>query len=398
MPETRAAILVTDGEQRAALATVRSLGRAGYIVHVCSAAAPSIAGASRFAATETRVADPLGSPGEYFDDLKRLMDVHGIHAVLPISEASLLALLPRRHELTAVIPFPELDVFERICDKAAVLRSAAAVGIEVPKQVRIERREDADFDTLDVRFPLVVKPIRSVSGDAGGRAKSSVRHVATLEALHASLRALEPRQYPVLLQERVVGPGIGVFVLMWEGVVRASFFHRRIREKPPSGGVSVLRESVAPDHALLERSVALLRSLGWVNGVAMVEYKVDAASGSPYIMEINGRFWGSLQLAIDAGVDFPALLVAAALGRPTEAVNDYRIGVSSRWFMGDVDHLLTRLRRSRAALGLTPEEPGRRRVILDFLAAFRPGIRAEILKLGDPAPALRETIEWLKGR
>ncbi len=48
----------------------------------------------------------------------------------------------------------------------------------------------------------------------------------------------------------------------------------------------------------------------------MVEFKADARTGTPYLMEINGRFWGSLQLAIDAGVDFPAILVAAALGAP----------------------------------------------------------------------------------
>ena len=46
-------------------------------------------------------------------------------------------------------------------------------------------------------------------------------------------------------------------------------------------------------------------------GVAMVEYRYDPASRRYVFMEINGRFWGSLQLAIDAGVDFPALLVAA---------------------------------------------------------------------------------------
>ena len=37
----------------------------------------------------------------------------------------------------------------------------------------------------------------------------------------------------------------------------------------------------------------------------MVEFKHDERDGVPKLMEINGRFWGSLQLAIDAGVDFP---------------------------------------------------------------------------------------------
>ena len=84
--------------------------------------------------------------------------------------------------------------------------------------------------------------------------------------------------------------------------MRAVFAHRRLREKPPSGGVSVYRESVAPDPSLVARAAALLAGLGW-RGVAMVEMKTDARTGTPYLMEVNGRFWGSLQLAVDAGVD-----------------------------------------------------------------------------------------------
>ena len=54
-------------------------------------------------------------------------------------------------------------------------------------------------------------------------------------------------RYPSLIQERIVGPGIGVFVLCDHGRLLAAFAHRRLREKPPSGGASVLCESVAVD-------------------------------------------------------------------------------------------------------------------------------------------------------
>jgi predicted ATP-grasp superfamily ATP-dependent carboligase len=201
----------------------------------------------------------------------------------------------------------------------------------------------------------------------------------------------------VLVQQRIIGPGVGVFVLLWEGDVLAVFSHRRLREKPPSGGVSVYCESQEPDEQLVARSVTLLREFGW-HGVAMVEYKVDAESGDAYLMEINGRFWGSLQLAIDAGVDFPRLLVSAALGETVQKLNGYRAGVRCRWVLGDVDHLIARLRRSPAALGLPPGAPARSRALLDFLVAFRPGSRGEVLRLSDPAPAGRELLDWLTRR
>jgi predicted ATP-grasp superfamily ATP-dependent carboligase len=193
------------------------------------------------------------------------------------------------------------------------------------------------------------------------------------------------------MQERIVGPGVGVFVLMWDGQPVATFMHRRIREKPPSGGVSVYAESIAPDPALVDRAVRLLRSFDW-RGVAMVELKVDARTGTPYLMEINGRFWGSLQLAIDAGVDFPALLVDRALGGNTRGPDTWQIGVRGRWWWGDVDYMVTRLRRSDAALALPSDAPKRARALLDFMTTFAPD---QVFRLTDPMPFVRESMQWL---
>lgn len=394
-----ARVLVTDGEQRSALAVTRSLGRSGHAVYVCSATGCSLAGASRHCREEARVADPLRSPAAFAADVQALVGRWEIDLLLPISEAALLSVLPRREALQDVLlPFPDERAFTRICDKALLMEAARAVGIGVPAQLRLESPESWDDGVIEtLRFPLVLKPARSVIGREGERAKSAVMHVADASALRRALDAVPRAAYPVLLQERIIGPGIGVFLLLWDGEPLASFFHRRIREKPPSGGVSVYRESASPDSDLLERSRALLAAFDW-QGVAMVEYKLDSRTGVPYLMEINGRFWGSLQLAIDSGVDFPALLVAAARGDRPTPVHEYAPGVRSRWWWGDVDHLLSRLRRSNEELALPPGAPGRVRALLDFLAAFAPGNRNEVLRLEDPWPAWRESLHWLRGR
>jgi predicted ATP-grasp superfamily ATP-dependent carboligase len=129
----------------------------------------------------------------------------------------------------------------------------------------------------------------------------------------------------------------------------------------------------------------------------MIEYKLDERTGTPHLMEINGRFWGSLQLAVDAGVDFPSLLAAHALGLDPKPVTTYRTGVRSRWWWGDVDHLLARLRRSPEDLALPPSSPGRWRALADFLTVRR-GDQNEILRRDDPRPFLHETRQWLLGR
>jgi predicted ATP-grasp superfamily ATP-dependent carboligase len=158
-------------------------------------------------------------------------------------------------------------------------------------------------------------PLGPCRGSGEGLRQNAVTHVSGPAALHQWLDGVGEGTFPVLVQERVEGEGVGVFVLVWDGVLQAVVGHRRIREKPPSGGVSVMRESTTVEPVLLERSLGLLRDLGWENGVAMVEYKVDPKSGQTWLMEINGRFWGSLQMAVDAGVDFPPSFFSALVER-----------------------------------------------------------------------------------
>ena len=131
----------------------------------------------------------------------------------------------------------------------------------------------------------------------------------------------------------------------------------------------------------------------------MIEYKVDAASGTPYLMEINGRFWGSLQLAIDAGVDFPTLLACVAQGRAPGTASPVRTEASirSRWEWGDVNHLLARLRKPREELALPADSPSLRSTVIDMLR-WRRGDRLEVLRLSDPAPFWRETLDWFRRR
>lgn len=392
-------VVVTDGDERAALAVVRSLGRAGYAVHVCSTRGRSLAGASRHCVSEERVPDPLRDAAGFVDALERCARQVRARVLLPISEASLLAVLAERARFTGIcVPFPDEAAFHGVCDKPRVLEVARTLGIAVPEQRLLAAAEDVDaLDPGAVRYPVVVKPARSVAGDGSGRQKVGVSYARDDGELREQLAGLPAAAFPVLLQQRIVGPGVGVFLLLWDGRTDAVFSHRRIREKPPSGGVSVYRESIAADPALVRASTALLEQFGW-QGVAMVEYKLDASSGEPYLMEVNGRFWGSLQLAVDAGVDFPVRLVRLALGEATQPQQPYRVGIRSRWWWGDVDHLIAVLRRPRDGIALPPDHPPRWRSVIDVLVPWRPGDRNEVFRWSDPLPSVRETLNWFARR
>lgn len=383
-----ARVLVTDGEQRAALAVVRSLGAAGYECLVASSQERCLAGASRFARETHRVPAPLLQPDAFRRAIRHLARERRADVLLPVTEAALRAVQSGGDPGAVVVPFPPHDAVAAVSDKATVLAAARELGIPVPEQTVLLRAEDAEaLRAAPPAYPVAVKPARSVPAEPDGPRDAAVRYAGDTPALRAALDQFPPSHYPLLVQRRVRGPGLGIFLLLWDGRVRAQFAHRRLRERPPSGGVSVLSESVAAEPRLVTWATALLGRFAW-RGVAMVEFKQEIATGIPYLMEVNGRFWGSLQLAVDAGVDFPKLLVDAALGGlPEGDVPAYREGVRLRWLWGDVDHLLARLRA-----------PGNGRLAAcrDFLLGFRPGNRSEVLRLRDPAPFLRETADWFR--
>ncbi len=388
-------ILVTDGNERSALAATRSLIAAGHEVHVASRQRWSLAGASRAARRCRLTTDPLSDPFEYAREAGEGIRRLAVDLVLPVTDPSVEALLEYRAVLPprVLLPLPDLAAYRRASDKAETLELARTAGLAVPETVVLaSRAASVELPTEDF-FPAFVKPHRSViraDGATARRCKVGASYVADAASCRAVLAALPDRAFPVLLQRRVQGPGEGLFGLRWNGRMVAMFAHRRLREKPVEGGVSVYRESIAPPAELVAAGTKLLARLDW-QGVAMIECKRDLATGRYVFMEVNGRLWGSLQLAIDAGVDFPALPVGCAVGSPPVPVASYRIGVRSRWFWGDVDHLYLRLRDGKGAV----ERKGRLAAVRDFLR-FRPGRdREEIWRWTDPAPFVLESLTRL---
>src|SRR4051812_21812542 len=387
-------VLVSDGEQRSTLAAVRSLGRCGYQVYVCSRSGRSLAGASRYAIADRRVGSSLVAPRDFASNVRSLIDDLNIDVFVPMTEEACNAVFDNDDLLAGVcMPLATAEQFRGVSDKKKVLEVAEACGLRVPAQVTVSDPGDVDRLAGKLRFPIVIKPARSVAKDGEKQFKTGVFHCSDPKLLPMALSKFPASAYPLLLQERVVGPGIGVFMLLWDGELVAHFGHRRLREKPPAGGVSVYRESVGVDDSLLRRSQLLLEKFGW-RGVAMIEYKIDAVTGTPFIMEINGRFWGSLQLAIDAGVDFPSLLLARAEGKRVYGPSSYKLGVRSRWEWGGVDYVWARLRHSDEELSLPPGRRDRALSLLSAALPWVPGDRLEILRLTDPAPFFRETVQY----
>lgn len=387
-------VLVLDGHNRAALAVTRSLGRAGHEVIVGDVQKRSLAHWSRYCSAAITYPDPIVESDAFIDNLAAVTRDRRIQAVVPVSDITTFLVTRHRDRFdqSCAIPFADADVIERAADKVDIVQTAERIGVAVPRSVVIRSPEEVPAASLE--FPVVIKPWRSRIRTADGWRSTAVSYANTHEELMRDLGSRAPYDFPVMLQERIVGPGTGVFALYQNGRAVALFSHRRIRERPPWGGVSVLAESVEMCPVARAYATRLLDELGW-HGVAMVEFKRDLRDNLPKLMEINGRFWGSLQLAIDAGVDFPALLLESLENGGLGPQPPYQVGVRTRWFWGDVDSLmLTLFGRKRWPDG------GRRapaRTLWDFCKFAGPKLYYDNPKPDDPWPWLLETWRWFRG-
>ncbi len=388
-------VLLTDPEQRAALAAARSLGRAGHRVFTIGAT-PGLAGRSRAVLRHMpATADETSRSDAFVTAVARTVREVQADVVVPVSDFASRSLLSRDDDVGAHVAGPSREAYERASDKARLLELAAQCGVRVPRQAVVSERGQAVPDAVHAWGALVIKPTRSEIEVNGKSSKVGVRFVDGIGQLAPAMAAYPAEAFPLLLQERTMGDGVGVFLLRMNGETPLAFGHRRLHEKPPAGGVSTYREAVSVPPALLASCEQLLDRLEY-SGAAMLEFKRDHVTGEYVLMEINARLWGSLQLAIDAGVDFPVALVALATGEPLPPRTAPRVGVRSVWEFGELDHALALARRSREALHLPPDVNVGWRAALAALFERSAHDHREVFRWSDPAPFFAEALRWIR--
>ncbi len=383
-------VLVLDAAQRSALAVTRSLGKRGVPVFTAEETPAALAGCSRFSKRHLVYPSPRLYPDQFVDVLAGLANEHHIDIVLPMTELTTTLLLEQQTTLPGtILPFPDMKTVDSLADKCHLMRLAESLNIPIPRTWYADNPASLPVRLDELPYPVVLKPGKSWLLHHGQWIGASVRFADNpLDA--ENILSSEPAfsAHPFLIQECVAGHGEGIFALYDRGNPVAFFAHRRMREKPPCGGVSVLSESVALDPVLHSHALSLLNSAGW-HGIAMVEFKV-APDGTPNLMEVNTRFWGSLQLAIDAGVDFPYLLYQMACGEHPDPVDDYKIGTRLRWLLGDLDSLYLTLRDRRYTLS---RKAG---AIRRFITPSPFRTRHEVNRRGDLGPAWYEIKQYVR--
>jgi predicted ATP-grasp superfamily ATP-dependent carboligase len=385
--ELRAArVLVTTVESGSAVAIIRSLGGRGYHVIAGDTSLHSPGMHSRYTAERLVHPSPRSAPDAFVERVSEAVHRHGIDLVIPVFDAALQPLAAARKQFEGVcrLAVPDSVALRIVTNKRETLELAARVGVPIPKTRLVHTVTEALACAGGLGWPVVLKPQASLVYDGDGSGSFvTVSYAETPEQIAEQMAPLEGR-CPVLLQQYCPGAGTGVELLAHKGRILAAFQHRRLRELPFTGGVSSFRESVPLDPVMYGYAERILGALAWT-GLAMVEFKLTASG--PVLMEVNGRVWGSLPLAVRSGMDFPARLAQLYLsGPPLDPMpaTTYRVGVRVRNLRLDLRWLWEAL---RGADGKSFHRvPTRRDALIGLLGLLDPRSKCDLETIADPGP------------
>ena len=333
------AALVSDGEWRKSLSVVRSLGKSDISVGVIGDSIFTLSFWSKY--TKKRLYSTCASNNhERFKNnlLSILLNKYPNNkpVFFPMEDETINwlsdnAVLMEQYCNFLIPPSKSLDIAQ---DKFKTMKFANDIEISTPNTYFFKSAHELKLyiSSYSEKLNIALHLIKPTSGSGS----SGV--VYSNDILKLDINKHWIHYGPLLLQELIPLKGkiIGVSVLMSRNCIPiATFAHERLFQYPVTGGPSTDRVGIYNKY-LVDESVRLLTELKW-SGVAMVEWKYDISTGEYKLLEINPRFWGSLELSVRSGVDFPYLYYLASLGVEINRNHKYLSGVRCRWLMpGDI--------------------------------------------------------------
>lgn len=337
-------VLVLDAHERMSVAVIRSLGRAGYPVHACSMHSHAAGCRSRFV-TRRETCPDYSSP-DFLQWLRSYCATYKIRCLIP-TEPLLLAIRPVFREFTGLLPLSDdeetvyrginkFDLFRALREDDTTIAGSSG---NLPPLILLRRGEDlpSEEDLAKLGLPIFVK----VDADYSADGESATYSAASTQVARALVERLLKSSDRLVVQGYIPAIGVGAFVLRARGSTRAELMHVRLHEVPLRGWSSYSK-SWRHDGILRDANAKLTR-LGW-EGVAMMEYRWNPADDKFALIEMNGRFWGSLHLALYSGVDFPSILLDRFRGAEPGALPTAKLDVHCRDPFLEAKYVLSRCR------------------------------------------------------
>ncbi len=237
---------------------------------------------------------------DWIANINKEIEAHDIDIVMPVWEVGFKTLVTHKEKIqlkNRLCLLPSLKELNSAINKGLLSCHLQSNNLPYPKGISLESVNQ--LDNIDVlRFPILIKPMEGFGGGYGIRIFNSKKEIVH----YFSKNKID---YSCLAQEYIEGYDIDCSVLCKEGNILAFTIQKgnmkNKKEFGPPIGLDFLYEN-----ELYNVVEMLMRSLNW-SGVAHIDLRYDKNDKLFKIIEVNTRYWGSLDASILAGVNFPYL-------------------------------------------------------------------------------------------
>lgn len=324
----------------AGLGAIRSLGRAGVPVVGLDPDETHVGFSSRYCEAK-RCPHPVQEPErlvEFLLDQANLLDEPGV--LSPASDAFVLFMSRYRADLEGHFRFilPAPDVVEASVDKRKLYALAEHVGLPFAATHYPTSMDDIARIKHDLEYPVYIKPYHSHLWQMAFPGTGKGLKIFSPEELVTSFERIFPTGNEAMVQSIIAGPASNIrsvrVYIDREGDVLGAFTNRKIRQFPTEFGRAVLAESIH-DPELLAMGLKFFRDIDY-RGFGLIEFKRDDRDNILKATDLNPRWLKTVNLATDAGIDFPLMHYLDLTGTPPPPQLAFKVGV--RWLdaIGDV--------------------------------------------------------------
>ena len=362
-------VILAHTRDPGAVTAARALRRAGWRVGVGSSRpGAGLAGASGAVSRTHLVPRPTGDPTAFVTGVREARRAGGYAVVVGSGDDWMAALSHHRDVVGGVVAHPAATVVAAATDKLVLADLAVRSGLGTPATRALEPGAVAD-----VALPVVVKNRWHWSPEQSRTHRIETAVCSTRQQLAEHLRAFEGSGDLPVLQEPVEGHLAAVIGVMHEGRLLGRVQQVSPRLFPTPSGASARARTVPVDPELAQGCETLLQHLGWT-GLVELQFLVGA-DGTHRLIDLNGRFFGSLALSERARPGLVDAGLRAVCGMRVPRLGDGRAGVRYQWLAGD-------LRRAR--------QERRGGVAFDVAGTLWWGLSARhsVAALTDPGPVL----------
>lgn len=291
MQKTQLRILVTDGEYKHAISLMKNIKKSYPSADiVAQVSGPQLI---KFIPGK-RICKPI------IGSFEQVIDENDFDIIVPVSGSAVK--LASTLSSNSILLSPK-ELVNQLLNKEYLGTIVAGYGIHYPKTSTFDPQDKQNSD-----YPFIVK----TADETQEKIETIYINNQTDLANHQNeLNRLHHKGVSLIKQQLIKGEARGFFAICNEGNIICEFMHQRVRQIPHTGGSSTAATSIKDEKlALLCRN--FLTDIKW-SGPIMLEFLYDSIDGHYYLIEINPKFWGSLDLAHESGVDFGAALISTIL-------------------------------------------------------------------------------------